>query len=68
MDGDKLSAEWYQPTGLMQVVGREGGFSGQNSYEAMSMWEEILKGAAARHRRTSTWAKWEKGKEIKCSI
>lgn len=25
MDGDKLSAEWCQPTGLMQVVGREGG-------------------------------------------
>jgi hypothetical protein len=53
----------------MQVVGKEGECNGQNSFEERSsMWEEILTDAAARHRRTSTSAKWGKGKEIKCSI
>jgi len=41
--------------GLMQVVWKEGECSGQNSFVDRSfVWEEIVTGAAARHRRTST--------------
>ena len=65
----EFSVVWYQTVGLVGVVGREGECSSLCSFqERHFMWEKILTCAMARHRRTSAWAKLEKGKGRKCNI
>jgi hypothetical protein len=50
-----FSVAWCQPRGLMQVDGRETVCYNQSSFEErLSVREEILTGAIARHRRTYT--------------
>jgi hypothetical protein len=58
------------PANRVNASSWEGGeCGGQNSFEnRQSVWEEILTGVAVRHRRTSTSAKWEKGKEKQRSL
>jgi len=52
--GDKFSVTWWQAVWLMQVVGRMEECNSRRRFEeTLSIWEEILTGAAAKHRRTS---------------
>jgi hypothetical protein len=53
---DKFPVAWCQPAWLVQVTGRDGECSSQciSFEESRSVREEILTGAVARNRRTST--------------
>jgi hypothetical protein len=55
VDGNKFTVTWCQAVWLMKVVGKLEECNSPCRFEGtLPVWEEILAGAAAKHRRTST--------------